>query len=339
MKLFPTQNIILAILILIISSPSTASVFAERPEVKTFIQQMVDKHGFEKAKLTKLFQQFETSEEIIKKISHPYEEKPWHHYRKVFVTKKRILEGVRFWEKYEYSLKKAKKDFGVPPEIIVAILGAETFYGKTKGEYPVLQALSTLAFDYPKRGAFFLSELEQYLLLTREQRLPADKIKGSYAGAMGWPQFIASSYRNFAIDFAKVGKIDLMNNAQNAIGSVANYFKINGWQPNQPIAYKAIIRGKKYKQLKLAGQQNPKPTLSLYTLKKYNILPSNSKINDLSTQVSLMELDAGKNKEYWLGRNNFYVITRYNHSTNYAMAVYELSQQIAKEYHKKARKH
>lgn len=327
-----TKNIALALLILMTTTPVSATVFANRTIVKQFIQQMVDKHGFDKANLTSLFQQFESSKDIIKKISTPYEERPWHHYRNVFITKQRINEGVQFWQKHASTLKKAEKTFGVPAEIIVAILGVETFYGKNTGDYPVLQSLATLAFDYPKRAAFFKSELEQYLLLTREQHLPAAKLKGSYAGAMGTPQFISSSYRNFAIDFAKLGKVDLINNVPNAIGSVANYFKKHGWILNQPVAYKAILTGPKYKQLELADKQNPKPNLSLAVLKKHNISP-NTKVNNLSAKVAFMAFDTSKHKEYWLGLNNFYVITRYNHSINYAMAVYELSQQIAKAHH------
>jgi membrane-bound lytic murein transglycosylase B len=319
----------------IVPSYVSAKIFSERPEVKKFISQMVTKHGFKKKTLVELFKQFESSDEIIQKISRPYEEATWQVYRKLFISKKRINDGVTFWKKYATVLNKAEKTFGVPAEIIVAILGVETFYGENAGKYPVLQALATLAFDYPKRSAFFLGELEQYLLLTREQNLPAAEIKGSYAGAMGTPQFISSSYRNFAIDFVEIGKIDLINNIPNAIGSVANYFKVHGWQPNQPIIYKAWVKGQKYKDLKVADKQAPKPTLSLATLKQHNVIPINRKKLAPTTQVAFIQLDTGHKQEYWLGRDNFYVITRYNHSVNYAMAVYELSQLIAKEFKRK----
>ena len=332
MTLLSYQKISLIILTVLVSAGVSAKVFSERSEVKTFMNQMVTKHGFKKKTLVTLFKQFESSDEIIQKISRPYEEATWQQYRKLFITKTRIQNGVNFWKKHATVLNKAEKTFGVPSEIIVAILGVETFYGENVGKYPVLQALATLAFDYPKRSAFFLSELEQYLLLTREQNLPADQIKGSYAGAMGTPQFIASSYRNFAVDFAKIGKVDLINNIPNAIGSVANYFNVHGWQPDQPVIHKAWIKGQKYKSLQLADKQNPKPTLSLATVRKYNVSPINGKNLTPSTQVALIQLQVGPKQEYWLARDNFYVITRYNHSVNYAMAVYELSQLIVKEF-------
>jgi membrane-bound lytic murein transglycosylase B len=332
MRLSYYKKILLIIMVLTIPNCVSAKVFSQRPEVKAFINQMVSKHGFQKKALIDLFNHFESSDEIIQKISRPYEEASWETYRKLFISRKRIEDGVIFWKKYAVVLNKAEKTFGVPAEIIVAILGVETFYGKNTGKYPVLQALATLAFDYPKRAAFFLSELEQYLLLTREQNLPAAKIKGSYAGAMGTPQFISSSYRNFAIDFAEIGKIDIINNVPNAIGSVANYFKMHGWKPKQLIIYKAWVNGQKYKALKVVNKKDPKPTLSLATLKKYNVSPINAKKSSPSTRMAFIQLDSGKKPEFWLGGENFYVITRYNHSVNYAMAVYELSQLIAKEF-------
>ena len=323
-----------ALLLMFAATTASAATFADRQDVQQFIDQMASKHRFSKTYLTKLFAGYSSSPDIISKISAPYEEKPWHHYRKLFITQKRIDGGVKFWQQYSSQLKKAESTFGVPAEIIVAILGVETFYGQQTGKYPVLQALATLAFDYPRRSAFFRDELEQYLLLTREQQLPADKLKGSYAGAMGTPQFISSSYRNFAIDFAKAGKIDLINNIPNAIGSVANYFKVHGWQSKQPIVYPARITGHLYKQLTLADKRNPKPTLSLNTLAQHGVHAVSNQTKSLSIQVALLELDAGNKKEYWLGRNNFYVITRYNHSAHYAMAVYELSQKIAAQYYR-----
>lgn len=340
-KLLNSKKLQIAFLIIasLFSSTVSAKVFAERPEVKKFIATMVKKHDFNQKKLTSLFKHFEPSQEILQKIARPYEELTWTQYRKIFITQKRIQNGVAFWKKYATILKQAEQTYGVPSEIIVAILGVETFYGENTGKYPVLQALATLAFDYPKRSAFFLGELEQYLLLTREQHLPADKLTGSYAGAMGSPQFIASSYRNFAVDFVNAGKIDLINNIPNAIGSVANYFKIHGWHMQEPIIHKAQIKGSQFKALPTANKQNPKPTLSFATLKKHNILPITGNKLATATQFALIQLNSTPKPEYWLGRNNFYVITRYNHSVNYAMAVYELSQNIAKEYTKHTRSH
>lgn len=326
------KNFKIIAIIFSLAFPAVAQVFSERPEVKQFIEQMVVKHGFKQQELIGLFNNFTSSKEIIQKISHPYEEMNWQQYRKVFINQERISQGVKFWQQYAKVLQQAEQQFGVPAEIIVAILGVETLYGKNLGNYPVLQALATLAFDYPKRSAFFLAELEQYLLLTREQKLPAALLKGSYAGAMGTPQFIASSYRNFAIDFAKIGQVDLINNIPNAIGSVANYFKMHGWQPKQPVAHKVIFKNAISQVLPLAELKNPKPTLLLSSLQPYKLKILEQTTIKSNTPIALIQLGSGQQAEYWLGRENFYVITRYNHSSNYAMAVYELSQNIAKEF-------
>ena len=320
---------LLFIIILIFSNSIFATSFAERPEIQKFIQLMNNKHAFDKKQLNNLFAKFNTSEEVLKKMDNPYEALPWNKYRDSIITTQRIKDGIDFFYRHKETLLSAEKKFGIPAEIIVSIIGVETSYGKIMGQHPVLQTLATLAFDYPRRSKFFLSELEQYLLLTREQKLSADKIKGSYTGAIGIAQFIPSSYRSYGIDFADAGNIDL-NNIDTAIGSVANYFKAYGWQKGQPIVYKAIVKGKKYKHLHLKDKKNPKPTLQLATLNEHGIyLHKRYSINP-QMMVSFMELENGENNEFWIGLHNFYVITRYNRSTNYAMAVYELSRKIAK---------
>lgn len=315
---------------ILLSTYTCAVPFSERPEVQTFIANMSTKHNLDADKLTQAFAKYESSPEILEKISKPYEEKPWHTYRELFITEKRIKDGAKFWKKYETELTKAQKEFGVPAEIIVAIIGVETLYGENTGKYPVLQALATIAFDYPKRSAFFTQELEQFLLLCEEEKFSLTDMKGSYAGAMGAPQFISSSYRNHAIDFANIGKRDIITNMPNAIGSVANYLKIYGWVPNQGVAVKAKVVGKKYRELQPADKKNPKPALTLAKAKQYGISPVTKVSMPTTTKVAFLELEQPKNKEFWLGRDNFYSITRYNHSSHYAMAVYQLSQEISK---------
>lgn len=309
----------------------SATNFSERKEVQTFINEMVKEHQFDRTYLTNLFSQYKTSNEVIKHISKPFESTTWDKYRRHFLNPKRISGGVTFWKENQGLLEQASQRYQVPVEMIVAIIGVESFYGHYAGKYPIMEALSTLSFDYPPRSKFFKSELEHYLLMTREQKLDPTQLKGSYAGAMGMPQFIPSSYRHYGVDFDKSGSIDLINNLSHAIGSVAHYFKAHGWQPNQPVLHKAKVSGQGYKKLQTADKRNPKPTLSLAQLKAAGV-ESVDKITDMKAPVAFLEIDTGKEKQYWLGHKNFYVITRYNRSTNYAMAVYELSQEIAKAY-------
>ncbi len=305
-----------------------AKVFSERPEVREFIAELQLSPQAKNQALDAL-SKLESSDEVIKRITTPYEALSWDKYKKHLVTEKRIKDGAKFWQNYYAALQQAQQEFGVPAQMIVAIIGVESSYGENRGKFLVLQALATLAFDYQPRAAFFRSELKEYLLLVTEQGLDPLELKGSYAGAMGAPQFISSSYRNFAIDFDKSGKIDLINNMHQAIGSVANYFKVHGWQTGKPVAYKAKIKGKKSKELPIAIAKDPKPVLALRTLKEHGI-STKEKLSDLEETVALLEFDNGSSKEYWVGFKNFYVITRYNHSSNYAMAVYQLSEAIAK---------
>lgn len=313
---------------LLINTSAMAMPFSERPEVKEFITELEMANKDKKSALRAL-SKIESSEEIITRITTPYESLSWDKYEKLLVTEQRTINGVKFWKEHAATIEQASQEFGVPPEIIIAIIGVESSYGVNRGKYLVLQALATLAFDYQPRAAFFKSELKEYLLLVQEQGLDPLELKGSYAGAMGSPQFISSSYRNFAIDFDKSGKIDLVNNIKQSIGSVANYFKIHGWKSGESVALQVEKRGKKFKALPIAAGKNPVPVLSLASLKLQGVT-TKEKIGNPDAQVALLEFESGKNKEYWLGFNNFYVITRYNHSSNYALAVFKLSQAIAK---------
>lgn len=297
---------------------------------KAFIQKMVTEHQFDEQKITQLLNQAAVKEGILSTISKPAENVlPWYKYKTLFLSKQRIDEGVQFWKNNEKTLDRAYKTYGVPPEIIVSIIGVETFYGKQKGTHKVLDALNTLAFHYPPRSAFFTSELEAFLIMTREENLDPTQVLGSYAGAMGMPQFIASSYRQFAVDFSGKGKKDLINDTQDAIGSVANYFKESGWKTGGPVIVPVADTGpQNYISTLETNRRNPELKYTLGALVQQGIrLNANANLSP-ETPVAVVTLEEPQGQTYWLGLNNFYVITRYNRSNHYAMAVYELSQKI-----------
>ncbi|MCP3867989.1 MAG: lytic murein transglycosylase B [Gammaproteobacteria bacterium] len=309
---------------LLCASAATAGIPSDfDQQVKAFAGRMTSKHDLDPVELNQLLSEIQYHQKIIDAISRPAEAKPWFKYRKIFVTKTRATEGVEFWNANRELLERAEQKHGVPAEIIVAIIGVETRYGRHGGSYPVIDALATLAFGYPKRSAFFSRELEQYLLLVGEEGLDPRTTKGSYAGAMGLPQFIPSSYRAYAVDFDGDGKRDLLKNKADAIGSVAAYLKRHGWQRGKPITYKAKGANSRHRAFVKAGM---KPSLRIDKLAKAGIRPE--KPLPGSSLSSLILLDGDKGKEYWLGLTNFYAITRYNHSNLYAMAVYQLSQKI-----------
>jgi len=316
------------------------AAFTDHPPVKQFIQHMVQKHHFSESELEACLNQVTIQTEVLTAIAKPAESKPWKHYQTVFLTPERIEQGVVFWQTHAQTLKKAQEKFGVPPEIIIAIIGVETFYGKRTGQYPVLDSLATLAFHYPPRATFFLSELEEFLLLAREEKWDPKQIKGSYAGAMGTPQFIASSYRRYAIDFSGQGQRNLLTNTADAIGSVSHYFKVHGWQPGQPVVFAAQVEGEKFKTI-VASKANPKPSHTLQQLPTWGVRVNETKEKThpyLSHNFALLSLEGHQGTEYWLGAQNFYVITRYNHSDHYAMAAYLLSEKIKAAYEKTAAK-
>lgn len=306
--------------------------FTEREDVKTFVQEMVKKHHFDAKTINGWLNSATLQPSIIAAMNKPAEKLPWYKYEQIFLTPKRINEGVEFWKANENTLKQAELKYGVPPEMILAIMGVETFYGKNTGNYRVLDSLVTLGFNYPPRSKFFLSELEEFFVLAREEGWDPTQIKGSYAGAMGKGQFISSSYRRYAVDFNGNGKRDLLQSNEDAIGSVANYFHVHGWQKDTPIVLAAQIKGNDYKKL-VASKANPKPEHSLQDLAKVNVVPKDKPKSAWRTQpFALVMLEGSNGPEYWLGGQNFYVITRYNHSDHYAMAVYNLSQQIKEAY-------
>lgn len=297
--------------------------FADRKDVKEFIQMMVKKHKFKEKQLVALFKKVEKRPQVIRSINAPLEDNPWHTYQMLFVSEWRIEHGVQFWNKYADTLKRAEKEFGVPASIIVATIGIETKYGQRTGEFRVMDSLSNLGFSDSRRAGFFRRELEEFLLLSREQHIDPFKIRGSYAGAIGQPQFMPSSYRHYAVNFSKSGTIDLMDNEVDVIGSIANYYSKHGWKMNSPIAVEAKSFGKRFDYLYKNGKI--KEPIKLSELSKYGIVPK-KKLGDKDTKVKILELDSTRyKKEYWLSYHNFDVIKRYNTSNLYAMAVFQLS--------------
>jgi membrane-bound lytic murein transglycosylase B len=300
--------------------------FAERPGVKTFIEEMVKKHKFDKKQLVTLFNQVHVRPQVIGHVNKPLEEKPWSTYQMLFVNEWRIQHGVKFWNKYAAALKRAEDTFGVPASIIVATIGIETKYGEKTGEYRVIDSLSSLGFSDSRRAAFFRKELEQFLLLTREQHLEPLKVMGSYAGAIGQPQFMPSSYRHYAVNFSKSGKTDLMYNEVDVIGSIANYYSKTGWKTNAPVATQALVIGSRYEYLAKNNKLSKQMTVA--ELARYGVVPK-KKIADDNLKVKVIELEDRYKTEYWIGFHNFGVIKRYNPNNLYAMAVYQLSNYIA----------
>jgi membrane-bound lytic murein transglycosylase B len=305
-----------------------AAGYTDQPQVQAFINMMVEQHGFGKDQLVHVFEQAQHREDILELMRKPAEKRlEWYEYRKIFLTPARIEGGVNFWKENADALAKASAAFGVDPQIIVAIIGVETRYGSNTGRHRVLDALSTLAFDYPPRSEFFTGELEQYLILAREEDIDVVETTGSYAGAMGYGQFIPSSYRNYAVDFDADGKRDLWNSKMDIIGSVANYFKLHGWTLDSPVAVRAAVEGDNYLKVLELGYE---PNTVLDALRHDGITPLKPMPDELV--AALLSLQQQDGPEYWLVFNNFYAITRYNHSPLYAMAAYQLSEEIREAY-------
>jgi membrane-bound lytic murein transglycosylase B len=298
-----------------------AAIDTKRSDVKEFISHMVDGYGFKKRALRKLLRGAELQPAIVEAMAKPAERaKLWYEYRPIFVTERRIQEGVEFWTAHRQALDQASVHSGVAPEYLAAILGVETFYGRRTGTYRVLDALVTLSFEYPPRGKFFRDELEQFLLLTRDGRLNAKSVKGSYAGAMGVPQFMPSNYRRYAIDADANGRIDLWSDWPDVCASVGNYLKEHGWNAGEPVLGEATVApenaadldGRKLALSETVGSLNAKG------VSFDSPLPAEA-------PAILVAVDEADGMHWRVGYNNFYVITRYNHSALYAMAVYELA--------------
>ena len=316
------------LLALLLSTQLAQAEIANTDSFNGFIHKMVSQHHFNETQLRQLFKSVEIQQPILDAMSKPAEAKPWFQYRDIFITETRIAGGVQFWQDNQAALAAVEQQYGVPAEIIIAIIGVETKYGANTGKYRVMDALSTLGFAYPKRSEFFLKELEQYLLLTRDEHVDPLSLNGSYAGAMGFPQFMPSSFRTYAADFDHDQHRDIWKNSADAIASVANYFVRNQWQAGGEIAFPVTAKGEAYQK---ALGKGVKPDSTVGQLRALHInAPKQLANHQAAKLLSYQTLDGN---ELWLGLHNFYVITRYNHSPLYAMAVYQLSQAIADRKH------
>lgn len=300
-----------------------------------FADQMVAKHGFEKSQIIYWISQAKRKENVIRLMTPPRripgkkrKRTPWYKYQRKFITSNHINNGVRYWRRNRFALERAEKEYGVPAEIIIAIIGVETLYGRNKGSFRIIDALKTLSFDYLRRADFFRQELEHFFLLAREERSDPLRLKGSYAGAFGIGQFMPSSYRRYAVDFNNDGRRDIWNNHTDAIGSVANYFNKFGWQTGEPVMKATQVSS--MNAVKNLLELKFEPNYSLAQFKRMGVKYHGDESDD--TKVMFIGLTTEIGNAYWVGFKNFYVITRYNHSKLYAMAVYQLSQEIARIY-------
>jgi len=296
---------------------------AAEQEIKRFAHDLAQQHQFDEKQVFNTLSKLQPRKDIIARISKPAESLPWYRYRKIWMKEKRIDQGVVFWKQHQETLTRAAETYGVDPAIIVAIIGVETFYGKQQGSFPVIEALHTLAFYYPKRATFFEKELTEYFLLARQQNWTLSQIKGSYAGAMGMGQFISSSYRRYAVDFNQDGQINLFSDPVDMIGSVANYFARHRWQNGGFVTSKI----EPTKAQRALAQSELELAHTPASLAEFGVTTDAIAAASKRAGIFAFELD-NQSEEYWLVGDNFYSITRYNHNAMYALAVYQLSEAI-----------
>jgi membrane-bound lytic murein transglycosylase B len=314
-----TRILIPLYLLLALSGASAADM----PGIPEFINEMVVKHQFKREELVQVFHEAQHRQDVIDAMNTPSTLKPWLEYRAAFINPKRIEGGIKFWQKHADVLERAEKLYGVPQEIIIAIIGVETLYGRQAGNYRTLDALTTLTFDYPRRQIFRMTE--QYLLLAREKGFDMLSVRASYAGALGIPQFMPSSYRKNAVDFDGDGKIDLLKGAEDAIGSVANYLRQYGWKPGEPVAVRATVEN-------ITRPNDVGAARSLAAWKELGVAQQNNSGLNIGEgfYAYLLDFTSPDSKEFWLGFNNFAVITTYNNSSYYAMSVFQLAMELRK---------
>ena len=305
-----------------------ADNYSAHPAALELVDELVQEQDFDREELLLVFSSAQRQESILTAIARPAEKsKPWYEYREIFLNDKRLEQGVEFYREHRATLERAERETGVPAEMIVSIIGVETYYGRVAGSYRVIDALSTLAFDYPPRSDFFTGELKSYLILTRQQGFDPLALKGSYAGAMGYGQFMPSSFLGYAVDFDGDGVADIWNNPVDAIGSVANYFQRHGWRKGETVVVGATVKGQVPEQWFVQGRKDLQPAHTVAEFAGVGIKPVTAVAPQ--TLATAMKFELENSYEYWLGFHNFYVITRYNHSAMYAMCVYELSRRIA----------
>jgi membrane-bound lytic murein transglycosylase B len=311
------------------SVSASLAIELDRPDVEAFIDRMVEEHDYDRNDLLDILGQAESQESIIEKISKPAEKRlTWAEYRPIFITKERINAGVKFWNEYSETLNSISKDTGVPVEIVLGIIGVETYYGRITGGHRVIDALTTLAFDYPPRETFFRRELEEFLLIVREEGLTATDPVGSYAGAMGRPQFMPSSFRAYAVDSTGDGKRDIWTNWADVAGSISNYFLKHGWKTGQEVVSPATL-GDAWHGPAPSPANTLKPSDTVSSLSKKGVMFATELAADSDSQ--LLAYAGADGPEYWVAFHNFFVITRYNRSVMYALAVHQLGREIALE--------
>ena len=323
------RAVLLATALALCPGPAWAagSSYPSRKEVKEFVAEMAKKHGFSKRELNRVLGQAQYQPAIVRAMDQPPESAlaSWQAYRSIFIKPERIDAGVRFWDRNAGALKRAEAEYGVPEEVIVGIIGVETAFGKNVGTFRVIDALATLAFDYPKRGAYFRGELEHYLVFSRDQKIDPLRVKGSYAGAIGIPQFMPGSYRRFAVDFDGDGQINLATSPADAIGSIGNFLKAHGWVQGEPVALAAQLSGEGWRKLAGAGIV---PATRCADLPEYGVKTAVDLPRD--TLCALVELESqAQPSDVRVTLKNFFVLTRYNRSNLYAAAVLDLGAEIA----------
>jgi membrane-bound lytic murein transglycosylase B len=324
------RTLLLAAALALCTGPAWAagSSYPSRKEVKEFVAEMTKKHGFSKRELNRVLGQAQFQPSIVRAMDQPPESAlaSWQAYRSIFIKPERIEAGVQFWNRNAGALKRAEAEFGVPEQVIVGIIGVETTFGKNIGTFRVIDALATLAFDYPKRAAYFRGELEHYLVFSRDQKIDPLRVKGSYAGAIGIPQFMPGSYRRFAVDFDGDGQINLATSPADAIGSIGNFLKAHGWAQGEPVAFAAQVSGEAWRRLAGAGIV---PATRFADLPEYGVKAAADLPGD--TLCALVELDSpGQPLDVRVTLKNFFVLTRYNRSNLYAAAVLDLAAEIAR---------
>lgn len=307
---------------LLLSVSVAAQADDVHPGAEAFVEMAVSEHGLDADEVWAVLAEARYQQSIIDAMTRPAEARPWYQYRPIFLTETRIDAGAEFWRANRDLLEEVSERFGVPVEIIVSIVGVETNYGVNTGSFRVIDALATLGFYYPRRAAFFSRELAQFLRLAHEENLPVNEVRGSYAGAMGIGQFIPSSYRAYAVDFDGSGSRDLWRSLPDALGSVANYLAEHDWDPDGLTVLP--VNGVPDD---LDFEFNPRLATSLEELAGQGIDFDRDGLSP-DTPATLVELETENGREYWVGLNNFYVITRYNRSPLYAMAVIQLAEAI-----------
>jgi membrane-bound lytic murein transglycosylase B len=321
------SRLLAGIALFLISATNCFAVDVGRPDVDAFIDGMVKEHDYDRATLEQILDQAEKKQSILDSIAKPAERTlTWADYRPIFMTNERVQAGAEFWRENREALSIISDDTGVPEKIIVGIIGVETYYGRITGGHRVLDALSTLAFFYPPRSKFFRSELEHFLLLVREEDMQATDAFGSYAGAMGRPQFMPSSYRAYAVDSTGDGKRDIWNNWTDVAGSIANYFVAHRWIAGEEVTSQATLSSR-YQGTPPDNQLSADETVN--SLSESGVMFSTGMPK--SSEAQLLTLDGSDGTEHWIGFHNFFVITRYNRSVMYALAVHQLGQEIALE--------